>query len=41
MIIILFCLCNYQGIEKVQKAPTQFITDKEELLQYQASKRKG
>ena len=31
----------YKGIEKAEKAPTQFITDKEELLQYQGSKRKG
>lgn len=29
-----------RGLEDVEKAPTQFITDKEELLQYQAAKRK-
>jgi crooked neck len=29
-----------RGLEEVERAPTQFITDKEELLQYQAAKRK-
>ena len=29
-----------RGLEDVQKAPKQFITDKEELLQYQNAKRK-
>jgi crooked neck len=33
-------IANNQGIERVEKAPTQFITDREELLQYQQTKRK-
>lgn len=33
-------IAHNQGIERVEKAPTQFITDKEELLQYQQTKRK-
>ena len=33
-------IANNQGIERVEKAPTQFITDREELSQYQQTKRK-
>jgi len=33
-------IANNQGIEVQEKAPTQFITDKEELAQYQQTKRK-
>lgn len=33
-------IANDRGIERAVKAPTQFITDKEELLQYQQTKRK-
>jgi crooked neck len=33
-------IAHNQGIERVEKAPTQFITDREELLQYQQTKRK-
>lgn len=33
-------LAKNQGIEDVTKAPKQFITDKEELIQYQQTKRK-
>ena len=33
-------IANDRGIERVEKVPTQFITDKEELLQYQHTKRK-